>query len=307
MGRFKKKLLRNLILINIPVLICISAVILICSMMSRLPENRIYGFKDGSSLKVFYDGNLRNVETDIRGAKYTGFDLEEDGNVIGRYYYKVSGNSAVYYVLDVNTADSFDRSEDEAFPVRAEIIKDRALSDYITYSLLKDSGISEKSAESYGREYIFSEVDFPYVRIAGIRIVSRTAVIMLLIILIYIIAAAAFPPLNFASWGLRSLGSVRDMIDDIDKEMTREVLYEWGRICITDNYLIRSGISLIEVIRLDDIEYISKHEEYVRKGLGRSKMVYRMTCSNVRKLYFEHDEEMESVLDGMISAIRGEQ
>ena len=120
------------------------------------------------------------------------------------------------------------------------------------------------------------------------------------------ILATAFPVLNHEAQVLRRYGKVGRYIRKLDREMDSKLKMHQDNVIVTENFLIVSYLSHIDVVRIDDIKYLSKHVEKRRRRMGRPITVYRFTASNGEDLYFEADFFDEGVINDVIYYMRGE-
>ena len=69
--------------------------------------------------------------------------------------------------------------------------------------------------------------------------------------------------------------------------------------------MIVSYLTKTDVIRLDNIKYMSKNLVEDEGGMHRKGKVYRLTMSNPDKMFYEVDFTSESLIDDVVRYIRG--
>ena len=306
MGEFRRLLTRNLIMMMIPPAVILGAVFFVSFSLMQQSDNLVYEFKDSAGAELYYQSGYHNVQMEPEGLLFSGFDVKSGDHILGKYYYRLRDGKMEFFILSDKTARDIGNGSISG-KKRFTIIKDGATAEYIIGKYAESMNLPEKSIDGIESEYIFSEIDFPYMRIILIHLIYRISIVLLALLLLYTIFAAIFPKLNFETRDLRRFGKTKDVINDIDNEMTENILYKWDNIYITDNYYLAIYISHIDVIKLDEIRYLTKHRETITRFPGRKETVYRLTASNVNKMYYEIDFPNEDVIDRVVSYIRGDE
>ncbi|MCR5292203.1 MAG: hypothetical protein K6E28_04885 [Eubacterium sp.] len=306
MGEFRRLLTRNLIMMMIPPVIILMAVFFVSFSMMQQSDNLVYEFKDSSDVELYYKSGYQNVQMAPGKLQNSGFEVKSKDKVTGVYYYRLRNGRMEFFLLSDKTAMEISSGKASG-KKRFTVIKDAATAEYIIGKYAESLGLPNKSIDGIESEYIFSEPDFPYIRIITLHLVYRISLGLLGVIILYTIIAAFFPKLNFETRDLSHFGKTTEVINDIDEEMTEMVLYKWDNIYITENYYLAVYVSHIDVIKLDEIRYLTKHRETVTRFPGRKETVYRLTASNVNKMYYEIDFPNEDVIDRVVSFIRGDE
>ena len=307
MGEFRKILSRNLILVMLPLAVALAAVFFTFFQMSHQSDYLVYDYKDGSDPEVYYVSGYRNVAADMSGLKFSGFEVKDRDIVSGKYYYRYKDGKLEFFLLSNKTASMVDKGQEIQGKKRFTIIKDESDIEYMIGNYIESYDLQKKSFEGIGSPYIFSEIDFPYAKLLVVRIAYRVLLVLVVLMVLYMILALLFPRLNFETRGLGRFGKVKDVIKDIDEELEERLLYKWDNIYITDNYYLALYTSRIDVIKLDEIRYMTKHREERKRFPFRKEVVYTLTASNTSKMYYEIDFPNEDVIDRVVSHIRGDE
>ncbi len=303
---FSKLLRKNLLYMALPVVLILSAFLLLMSQVSRLEMFQTHSLDDISRLREYYTSGQTNVTITLEGLKSTGISVMENEDPVAEYFYLMVGGRMQLILLSEKTAKTLRTGESEKITVSACIIRDEVTAGYVEGEYANSLGIPKKEMEGLCPEYILDETSFPLMRIRLLRIASWVVASVLGLIMLYVLAATAFPVLNHEARVLKQFGSVGRYIRKLDREMEKKLRFSQDNVTVTENYLIVSYITHIDVVRIDDIKYLSKHIEKRRKGLGRPMHVYRLTASNADDLYFEADFFDEEIINDVIYFMRGE-
>ena len=92
------------------------------------------------------------------------------------------------------------------------------------------------------------------------------------------------------------------MIEQLNKELRDKLYFHYHGIYVTDNFLVATYWFHTDVIRLDDVRYLSKNRVEERSG----RELYRLTLSEPETdLFYEIDFREEELIDACVDAIRG--
>ena len=288
-----------------PVLLIFMSIFLLIINIKNLNIYRTFDFGEKDNAESFYLLEHVNVRTVLSGLYYAGFQENDNGKTMGKYFYKESGGNIVFYLLDENTSARILNKEDNVEAL-CTIRRDNSGVEYIMGEYADETGKSTDSLDGLAGSYIIDQTAYPYVRLKMLSVLYYIPLIMMVFLIIYMPVAMIFPYLNFQLSPLRKKGIVREIVDDIDYESRNMMLYDAGSIFITENYLVNAYISRIDIVKLDDIKYLSGREE-VKKGLfGREHTEYRLTASNVEKFYYECTVGSPEILEKLIYYIRRE-
>ena len=101
---------------------------------------------------------------------------------------------------------------------------------------------------------------------------------------------------------LRAYGRRSAVIEQLNKELRDKLYFHYHGIYVTDNFLVATYWFHTDVIRLDDVRYLSKNRVEERSG----RELYRLTLSEPETdLFYEIDFREEELIDACVDAIRG--
>ena len=302
---FRRLLQKNLLMITLPGVLILAGLLLLLGQVSRLEHFQTVKMEDSSFAKEYYLSGQRNVEIMLEGLIPAGFSYYEGEKEQGEYFYRIKDNVMELALLKKKTAAALrNKSGEEIYNVR--IIKDDVTAGYILREYAEAMGIPYDELSGMGSLYVFDEIAYPLVRIRAIRISMIVLSAALGLLFLYVVLATAFPVLNRQAWCLKRYGKVGKYIRKLDREMNKKLKMHQGNVIVTENFLIVSYLTHIDVVRIDDIKYLSKHVEKRRRGMGRPVYVYRLTASNADDLYFEADFFDEGIINDVIYYMRGE-
>ena len=303
---FSKLLRKNLLYMAFPVVLVLSVLLLLLQQVSRLEIFQTGTMEDTTQVKEYFASGQRNVSVMLPGLKSTGFSQMANEKEKAEYFYRMEGDEMQLVLLTKSTANAYRRGEYDRKAIRVRIIRDEVAARHIEREYANSLGLTGDSMDGICSVYVFDETEYPLMRVRILRYSSIVIAVLLILIMLYVILATAFPALNHEARVLRRFGNVGRIIRRIDREMERKLRYHQDNVTVTENYLIVSYISHIDVIQIDDIKYLSKHVEKRKRGLGRPVHVYRLTASNADDLFFEADFFDEETVNDVIYFMRGE-
>lgn len=303
---FSKLLRKNLLYMAFPVVLVLSVLLLLLQQVSRLEIFQTGTMEDTTRVKEYFASGQRNVSVMLPGLKSTGFSQMANEKEKAEYFYRMEGDEMQLVLLTKSTANAYRRGEYDRKAIRVRIIRDEVAARHIEREYANSLGLTGDSMDGICSVYVFDETEYPLMRVRILRYSSIVIAVLLILIMLYVILATAFPALNHEARVLRRFGNVGRIIRRIDREMERKLRYHQDNVTVTENYLIVSYISHIDVIQIDDIKYLSKHVEKRKRGLGRPVHVYRLTASNADDLFFEADFFDEETVNDVIYFMRGE-
>ena len=303
---FSKLLRKNLLYMAFPVVLVLSVLLLLLQQVSRLEIFQTGTMEDTTQVKEYFASGQRNVSVMLPGLKSTGFSQMANEKEKAEYFYRMEGDEMQLVLLTKSTANAYRRGEYDRKAIRVRIIRDEVAARHIEREYANSLGLTGDSMDGICSVYVFDETEYPLMRVRILRYSSIVIAVLLILIMLYVILATAFPALNHEARVLRRFGNVGRIIRRIDREMERKLRYHQDNVTVTENYLIVSYISHVDVIQIDDIKYLSKHVEKRKRGLGRPVHVYRLTASNADDLFFEADFFDEETVNDVIYFMRGE-
>ena len=303
---FRRLLQKNLLLLTLPGVLVLAGLLLLLGQVSRLEHFQTVEMEDSSYAKEYFLSEQRNVEVRLDGLTATGFSYFVGDQEEGEYFYRLRNDVMELVLLKKSSANRLRSGETDSDIYNVRLIKDDVTSGYILSEYADALGIGAEELSGLGSVYIFDETAYPLVRIRILRISMIALAVMLGILVVYVILATAFPVLNFEAGCLKRYGSKNRYIRKLDREIAKKLKLHQDNVIVTENFLIVSYLTKIDVVRIDDIRYLSKHVEKRRRGVGRPVYVYRLTASNADDLYFEADFFDEGIINDVIYYMRGE-
>ena len=306
--RFTKMLVRNLILMAIPLALIISAAFLSVSHMRKMDDAKVYNMEDLSEAEEFYTLGKVNVKLRISDLIYSGFDYYSDDKKLGSYYYIFRDGKISLFLLDNNMSERIkEAGEGTAFTVKFRIVRDELTAAHIISEYTESLGLKEQTEGEASSVYLLDQLRFPEMWIKMLEVFYYILIAAMVLLGLYLIVAFYRPQILKQARVLKRFGNVKRVVADLDYEMKKRLLYQSDNIFVTDSYLIVAYVSRIDVVYLDDVKYMSKHEELKRSRLfGGKKKTYRLTLSNVEKMYFEMFIDDEKTIDEVAYYIQGE-
>ncbi len=303
---FRRLLQKNLLLLTLPVVIVLAALLLLLGQVSRLEHFQTVTMQDSAYAEEFFLSGQRNVEVSLPGLTSTGFVYMVGDKEQGEYFYRIHKDMMEVVLLESDTAakQRAGAVEGDLFTVR--LIKDDVTAGYILREYAQAMGTPAEEFFAMGSVYLFNEIAYPRTRILVLKIVLVSLTVLLGVVVLYVLLATAFPVLNYEALVLRRFGKTGRYIRKLDREMEKKLKMHQDNVWVTENFLVVSYLTHIDVVRIDDIKYLSKHVEKKRRGVGRPVRVYRLTASNSDDLFFEADFFDEGIVNDVIYYMKGE-
>ena len=88
---FSKLLRKNLLYMALPVVLILSAFLLLMSQVSRLEMFQSHSLDDISRLREYYTSGQTNVTITLEGLKSTGISVMENEDPVAEYFYLMVG------------------------------------------------------------------------------------------------------------------------------------------------------------------------------------------------------------------------
>ncbi len=302
---FRKLLRKNLLYMTFPMVLILSGLLLMLFQISRLEMFQSTPMTDTMEAGSYFDSDRRNVTISLSNLKSAGFARTDGEKKKAEYFYRVENGKMQLFVLSEATAKRYRANQMENYVLTVRIERDEVTARYIEQEYETSLGLTADEMQGFCSEYVLDETAYPRVRIWMLRTATIALSMILGILMLYVILAMIFPALNFEAWVLKRFGHIGRYIRKIDREMEKKLRYHQDNVTVTENYLVVSYISKIDVVRIDDIKYLSKHVEKRKRGL-RPVHVYRLTASNADDLYFEADFFEEEIINDVIYFMRGE-
>lgn len=254
----------------------------------------------GQRMEVLYNADTRNVKYIARELNYTGFDYYVDGKIKGAYYYTFNSGKMLVFLVKTNKPEMFI----DELELKGRIIKDSVSTSHIINQFADSEGLDVTLFEGYCKEFVLSELDYPYAYITMIYVCFVAPIVACVLIILYTFVVWVNPSLHGQSKQLEEYGEVSEVIKEINTQLRRRLLFKKNNIYITDDYMIVNYLATTDIIKLDDIKFMSKN--IVKKGnLFNRGIIYRLTLSDPERLFYEVDFVKEELIDEVVEYIRG--
>lgn len=302
--KFDILLLKNTLAVAIP---AIAVFVVLLFMFLRYPvfeQIKCSEIGDVDNLNVhimdIYESGAANVKYVARNLKYTGFEYLVDNKVKGGYYYSIINKKMMIFLINTKEPPM----EIDSIELKGRIIKDNVSTDYIINQFALENNIEPSELKGYCSEYVISEPDYPYIHILLVYIIFITPIIICTFIVFHTLFVWACPTFHNQAKQLEEFGNISEVIKEINSELAMPDMVRRKNIYVTENYMVISYLSKTDVIKLDNIKYLSKNIVGKSGILNRGKVYYRLTMSNPEILFYELDFVREDVIDDIIEKIR---
>ena len=245
-----------------------------------------------------YSDGTTSVRYNAENLYYTGYNYLVENKIKGAYYYCFEDDHMVFLLIKTKQPqNSIDKRT-----VKGRIVKDEVVTDHIIAGLSKNGEVPMNILDGFYDSYVISEPDFPYVY-TGIAYIIVAALSMLYVfVLAYVVRLWMRPYKNPQAKKLRAYGRRSAVIEQLNTELRDKLYFHYHGIYVTDNFLIATYWFHTDVIRLDDVRYLSKNRVEERSG----RELYRLTLSEPETdLFYEIDFREEELIDACVDTIRG--
>ncbi len=298
--KFSRLLIRNSLMILVPPVAAIFMVVLVAFRMSNLREYNTYRLDSLDNLETYINSYMLNVSYDASGLKPAGYDYTVDGKKQGEYYYIYQNDHVWLFALNDSGIEKL-KNGDTLLNFR--ITTDDQVVKHITLDLTKSFETNEDNLKGFINPVILNQFEYPFYKIITMRAMLYGGMALFAVMFLYTVLVTLFPSLCSDAAKLSKYGKRREIIRQINEELKDKLLYHEEDAYVTENYLITYLGNGIQVVKLDDVKYLSKHIED-KRGLFSTRKIYKLTASNVDKLYYEHEFLDEEVIDNIIYYIR---
>ncbi len=294
--------MRNTFAVMIPVMVFLIALIFIGIRYSFFHAVRCYDITDVESAEKQIDRLYKAGSTSVRyhaqDLYYTGYDYLVEDKVKGAYYYCIADDHMMFFLVKTEKPEAYIKEK----TVKGRIVEDGVMTQHILSGLAKNTDISADMLDGFYDSYVVSEPDYPYVYTGIVFIVVGALSAVYVFIVGYIVYLWMRPYKHPQAKQLRAFGRRSSVIEELDVELADKLYFKYHGIYVTENYLIATYLLHTDVIRLDDVRYLSKN----RVEEKNKKEIYRLTLSEpATELFYEIDFKDEELADACVEAIRG--
>lgn len=305
---FKKILRENIVNILLPQFIILISILAAVFMLLGLPDFKSVECNNGDDLKAAYESGTANVSVPLDMLTFAGFRYSVDGKESGKYYFFMS-NDKVYLFLVKNESNIYekirgrDREKGCLERVNLKVDNDKNTVDFILHSYADSMERNASEMESFFCPVIFNEYKYPAMAIIIIKSFKYICMILFLILLIYGTLAFFFPRFNIQARDVYEIGKIRgikgkEIYKELEDETLNQLKFNSDGFLVTTNYAISVSLSKIKIIYLDNLKNTIVSNVIIKKFPRRRIKKYRLTGTDEKNLYFQHDfDELEDAED----------
>lgn len=300
--KFEWMIMKNTMLWLLPVLGLLLVLIIAGIRYSIFHVVQCYTISGGEPIEEqithLYEEGKTSVRYDAGTLYYAGYDYLVEDEIQGAYYYGFEENHMVFCLIKTKAP----KAVMEGRTVKGRIIKDEVVTEHMIAGLSKNGDIPIEILDGFYDSYVISEPDYPYVY-TGIAYLIVTALSLLYVFAMsYAVRLWMYPQKNPQAKKLQVFGEVETVIAQLNMELREHLYFQYHGICVTDNFLIAKYWMHTDVVRLDDVRYLSKNRVEEKNG----RVLYRLTLSEPETdLFYEIDFREEGLIDACVDAIRG--
>lgn len=305
---FKRIIRENLINIILPQLIILGSLLAAIFMLQGLPEFNSVACENGKDLKSAYERGVANINVPIDMLSFAGFKYSVDGKESGKYYFYMSEDK-VYLFLVKNESNLYekirgrDREKGTGGRVNLRVDNDKNTVDYILHSYADSMKRNASEMESFFCPVIFNEYKYPAMAIIIVKAFKYICMLLLLILFLYGLLAYIFPRLSIQARDVYEIGKIRgkkgrEIYDELEDESLNKAKFYSNGFLVTANYAVSISLSKIKIIYLDNLKNTIVSNVIVKKFPNRRIKKYRLTGTDEKRFYFQHDfDEYEEAED----------
>lgn len=300
--KFELIMMKNTLAMMLPIMVLLLVLIFVGVRYSLFNVVQCYEITDAEPVEDqiarLYEKNMTSVRYDAVNLYYSGYNYLVENKIRGAYYYCFEDNHMVFVLVKTShPQNSIDQRS-----VKGRIIKDEVVTEHIIAGLSKNGQIPMQILDGFYDSYVISEPDYPYVYTGIAYIIVATLSIVYVFVLAYVVRLWMHPYKNPQARKLRAFGRRSAVIEQLNEELFDKLYFRYHGIYVTDSFLIAAYWFHTDVIRLDDVRYLSKN----RVEEKNAKEVYRLTLSEPETdLFYEIDFKEEELIDACVDAIRG--
>lgn len=303
--KFETILLKNTVAVTLPAIVVFLLLIYMFMRYSVFEQIKCVNIGNIENLPARLEeleaAGTTNVKYDAQNLYYTGFDYYINGKQEGAYYYSMDESRMVLFLLKTDEP----KLHIDSVTIKGKIIRDAVSTEHIVNRLSESAGLTFEWLEEYCSSYVISEPDYPYAYNTMVYVLFCAPVVICILIFVYTLLVWINPLLHPQVRQLAVYGEPGAIIEELNLQLRKKLLFKKRNIYITEDYMIVSYMTKTDVIRLDNIKYLSKNLVENEGGLRRRENVYRLTMSNPDKMFYEVDFTSEALIDDVVRYIRG--
>lgn len=295
--RLELMLLKNTIMTLVPALLILLFAGFIMLKFDVISNVASYKYDSADEITKAYESGKYNVEMEVSYLRSLGYDYMEDGEKAGEYYYSYIDGKYMIFLLE-NDGEVLHN-----YTVKGRLVRDNTAYNYILEQCAEDIGIATDQLKEMAYGFVINELDKTCDIYRMIIVIIAVVIGVICILIIECLIWMLFPWLHPQLRKEKSLGDLKYAMRDINRQIHDAAKLKLGNVIVTRKYFIISTLYKTDIIRLQDIEVISKHMER-KRTFGRTKTVYRLIISNSKSLFYQHEFTDEAMLDKIMPLLK---
>lgn len=249
-------MLSRLILTGVLFIVLIGVYLVVPFQQMVSPER----LDDITKLKDYFEQETVYVTWTADKLYYTGYNQGKSGETEGYYYYTLL-DSTCYFVL-VDRAEGLPAPELTNYPVTARILeKDETLRKMAAQMAADlewtESGLWEMTAPVYLNAPEYHERFYLFV-----LFLWRAALIFVMLVGIVRLLVYIEPRLHPSLLQVRRYGSLKSQLRQVNQELEEAVLMDYGKLKITENYVVNLGKSHLFIMPIRHIIWMFRISDF---------------------------------------------
>ena len=262
---FQRILLRNLVLITLPLSFFLLALALLAGVLLGHPGWRVISADGAEQAVNLYQQGEKNVSLSCGGLVPSGMVYEADGKEKGVYFYELK-NRTVYLYLLPDSLYEHTAAEDYRLPesIHVTFREDASAASLLESDYAENLGVPASATEGLVSPVVFDALHYPGREIGLLRFLKTTAQIAGSALFVYLILVIIFPGLNILNLRYRRMGYA---LDSLDRELRDDLDFYNGRAAVTGSLILRISFPKIWIMRRDELREVTTKSR--KKNSGR--------------------------------------
>lgn len=278
---------KNIIVVMVPLIVYIVIMTYLWLTYPVLQRVNPESVTSLAEIDRLYDEHSYHIRLQFHKLEYTGYNYYKNDKLAGAYYYGFLEDKSVFVLCKTEKGEIPEQLENYA--VRAKVLGKNTSLEYIVNQMILESDFSYENIEPIVYDKLLSEVDFPFWYQLSVQVAVFVPYGIAILIVVCSLIWLRYPWKSPFGRQLGRIGEAGYVYQEINNQCRNEVLFQTKNYMVTKEYLIISSWIRTDVIRIDYIQFLSRHIIKKKLLLFFTKTVYRLTMSNPEKLFYEHD------------------
>lgn len=298
---FNLMIVINTLVLLIPLVIYVSIMIIVLNIYPIVEGITCYEVENLNDMDSLHEEGYSNIEFETNELVYTGYNYYLDGDLAGAYYYGFVDNRCLFVLVKTKNIET----KLSRYVVKGKLMEENPSYEHMKTQFAKDLDMDYEALNDFTYAYFVSEIDYPYVHNLLIYLFVFAPMFFAFICIIACLIYIRHPYLHPVCNKLLAFGENKeDIVLELNSQIKFRKVFSNKRCIITDEYLIMYGLVSTNVIRIDYIEYISKHVDRFSPKLLKNHPKYRLTMSNPDKMYYEkvfyNSKDVDDIMEILI-------